>query len=246
MATQTALTIDQLKELAAAITQGIPTDLPADRAQALIGKKKELHERIRLALTSLQWPPILAPDRKFAPGVLDLVQALGGQFAAARLTTTPVGDTLPSQRDQGVIKFRTDWHWKSEEKERLSISPSVGTEVIYLTDLLEDSLGCTFETVEGVKSMQAILQSLPQVPNLRWVVSSTPTINRVLANHLQETGQYLLPTVYTWTTDTYQYPGEALNLLLVGFLVSGGVGVIRQHPQYGLGNIGLFVLGVPA
>lgn len=223
MKSQTALTTSQFKDLAAAIIQ-----------------------RVRLVLTPEGWPPVPNQIRTFAPGVLDKVKALGGQFSDARMTKVTGGETLASQRDRDVIKFRTDWHFQSAEKKRLSVSPSLGTEVIYLPDLAQGSLGCTYEQVEGQKYVWEIVSNLPQVEGVVWIVGNTPTINRILASHLQETGDYLLPDVYTWTVDTYKYQGEALDRLFVGSLLSDGVFVVRRHPALSHGDVGLFVLGVPA
>lgn len=185
--------------------------------------------------------------RQFTPGVLGRVRALGGQFAQARMTEVPGGETLESQRWDEVIKFWTDWHFNPEEAERLTVASSIGSEVIYLTDLVEGSLCCTYDKVDSDrKSVEEILASLPQVEGLRWIVGNMSTVNRVLANRLKETGEYLLPGVYTWTTDKYKrskYGG--LLGLLVGYFGSHGVLVNYLRPGYWLGDVGVFVLGVP-
>lgn len=173
--------------------------------------------------------------------ILDRVRKLGGQFAQARMTEVVGGETLVSQRDNDVIKFWTDWHFEPEEEARLTVGSSIASQVIYLPDLVEGSLNCTSIQVEGKKSVAEIIASLPEVAGLRWIVGNTPTINGVLANHLKETGVYLLLGRYTWTTDEY----DGLYLLFVGRFDTDGVGVLDLRPGYSDGNTGLFILGVP-
>jgi len=50
--TQTAqtITVGQVKELGGALLEGIPTQLPRDRAQSLIGDKERLHELMKFVL----------------------------------------------------------------------------------------------------------------------------------------------------------------------------------------------------
>lgn len=163
------------------------------------------------------------------------------------MTTVPGGETLESQRDR-VIKFWSDWHWKLEEAKRLTVGPSIPSQVIYLQDLVEDSLGCTYDKTEEEerRNVQEILDSLPRVQGLRWILGNVPTVNRVLANHLRETGVYLLPAVFTLTTDTYEDLSVGLGRLLVGRFLSGrGVGVALLGPGGSRGIVGAFVLGVP-
>lgn len=186
--------------------------------------------------------------KEFASGeVLQQVRSLGGQFAGAMLTTVLGSETLVGQRNRQVIKFRTDWHWKKEERARLTVEPSIASQVVYLPNLVEGSLRSTYnQTEEGKRLCVAeILISLPKVAGLKWIVGNTPTILRVLANHLKETGKYLLPRVYTWTTDSYQYPEYGFSRLVAGCLVAGGVDVSRLKPDDWDGIVGVFVLGIP-
>ncbi len=185
--------------------------------------------------------------KKFASAdVLVRVRSLGGQFANAQVTDVPGGETLESQRDS-VIRFWTNWHWKPEEVERLQVEPSIASQVVYLPNLVEDSLGCTYDKVpeSGHKSVEEVIAELPKVSGLRWIVGNTPTFNRVLANHL-ETGEYLLRGVYTWTTDSYQSEEYGFGRLLAGDLGLDGVHVSDMGPGRSAGRVGLFVLGVPA
>lgn len=189
----------------------------------------------------------LAPFAHFRPEVLERVRALGGQFSGARLTAIPGGETLVSQRDTEVIKFQTAWPFLPEEAVRLSVAPSIGSEVVYLESLVEGSMRCTYnKVVKGQLSVQEVLDGLPQVEGLRWIVGNTPTVNRILANHLTETGKYLLPSAYTWTSDSYQSSLSGLCRLLVGYYNNHGVGVSTLWIESWLNGIGLFVLGVPA
>lgn len=257
--TRTAqLTYGEMKQLHATLIQGVPDDLAPERVRDHIGSGKgRLHEAMGLILRAnlsqvdltvlrafLQEHEVV---KRFQPGVLDEVQALGGQFARAQMTTILAGETLDSQRGNKVIKFWTDWRFQSDEKERLSIAPSVGSEVVYLPRLLEDSLGCTFDKVEKKRSsVQEILDTLPKVDGVRWIVGNAPTINRVLANHHAATGEYLLSGGYTWTTDIYQSPHSGQCRLFVGRFYLSGVGVFIHQSSFWDRFIGLFVLGVPA
>lgn len=238
MSTRTTL-ID--RRLLTIIEEGIPGDVPEMVIKHHLAHKDDLHA----ALAALIWAPM---PRKFNPGVLEAVLQHGGQFAQARMTPVPGGETLESQRRAQAIKFRTDWHFKPMGKgEELKIDPTLGTEVIYLPGLVEKSLRCTFDKVEGRNSVQDILDKLPKVEGLRWIVGNPPTILRVLANHLKvNPGQYLLPDVFTWTDGTYQSPEYGLRRLLVGCFGDRGVFVDGYRPDRGDGNFGLFVLGVPA
>lgn len=196
------------------------------------------------------WPIVPhMPIKEFRPGILDDVRALGGQFEGTHLTAVPGDETLELQRDDRVILFRTDWHFKlkPEDKWRLRVFPTIASQVIYLEDLVEGSLGCTYDKTEkeGIKAVQEILDSLPKVEGLKWIVGNTPTINRVLANHLKETGNHLLPGLYTWTTDTYESEEYGLSRLIAGGFSSDGVSVSRLSPGGSFGLVGLFVLGVP-
>ncbi|HEX7456394.1 MAG TPA: hypothetical protein VF303_02925 [Candidatus Nanoarchaeia archaeon] len=178
--------------------------------------------------------------------ILAKVLSFGDQFETARLTVIPGGETLESQRDNGVIGFRSNWHFNPEEIARLSVSPSIGSEVIYLADLIEGSLDCTYDKVDERDHVEAILDRLPKVEGLQWIVGNTTSINRVLANHLEETGVELLPTVYTRASDTYNHPTYGLRRLFVGRLCSRRVRVDYLPPSRSDGSVGLFVLGVPA
>lgn len=230
------------RRLVAAVLEGIP-ELPESVVKYHLAHLDDLHRAIAEMLL------VPMSSCAFKPGVLEAVRLLGGQYAEARLTQVPGNETLESQRRTQVIKFWTDWHFKSmKEGEELQISPSLGTEVVYLHNLVEGSLRCTFDRVEGKKCVEDILTQLPVVEGLRWVVGNSSTITRVLANHLRDTGQYLLPTwTWTWTTDTYKLsePG-GLHRLLVGDFGSFGVHVSNYPPGYWDDSFGLFVLGVPA
>lgn len=187
----------------------------------------------------------------FQEGVLDAVRSLGGQFEAARLTTVPGGDTLESQWDKRVIKFWNDWFFqKMKPEQKLTVEASIASEVIYLPNIIEGSLGCTYDKVEGgnKQSVEEILDSLPKVEGLRWIIGNVPTVNRILANHLQETDgkEYLLSGVWTWTTDTYESPDYGLLRLIAGSFRSGGVTVDLLRPFRSHDDVGVFVLGVPA
>lgn len=180
--------------------------------------------------------------------ILEQVRSLGGQFTGARFTAVPGGETLEEQRRRQVIKFWTDWHWKKEKRARLSVEPSIPSQVIYLSDLVEGSLRCTYDKTkeEGRLYVEEVLASLPGVAGLKWIVGNTPTVLRVLTNHLKETGVYLLPNVYTWTSDSYRDPEYTGFLrLLVGYLRAHGVDVNYLEPAHWLARVGLFVLGVP-
>jgi len=136
---------------------------------------------------------LVATTNRFIPGVLEQVWALGGQFESARLTVIPEGETLEVQKDTGVIKFRTDWHFNLNKDNKLTVEPSIGSEVIYLRSIADQSRRRTYDKVEGGRHcVQDILDFLPKVDDLLWIVGNTPTINRVLANHRVETGEYLL------------------------------------------------------
>src|SRR3989344_3602550 len=187
----------------------------------------------------------------FQPGVLDAVRACGGQFEAARLTTIPGGETLKSQRDGKIIKFWTDWHFKKlKSEEKLTVEPSIASEAIYLPNIVEGSLRCTYDRTEGQERLcvEDIIGSLPKVEGLRWIIGNTSSINRVLANHSQKTmGQeYLLRGVCTWTTDTFESPEYGRTLLIVGSYAPVGVDVSPLEPFVSMDDVGLFVLGVPA
>lgn len=251
------LTNGELKQLAITLLQGVPDDLAPERVRGHIGKGKgKLHEALRLVLQadlshvdmevmrSILEGALPVQVAHFQPEVLERVRALGGQFADAHLTTVAGGQTLLSQRDDKVIKFWTDWQFSSEETSRLSVAPSIGSEVVYHKNLVEGSFGCTYDKVEGRLSVQDILAGLPQVEGLRWIVGNAPTVNQVLTNHLQATGEYLLPA-YTWTSDSYQSPHYGLCRLLVGHFNHDGICVYSLGPDYWFINVGLFVLGVP-
>lgn len=185
----------------------------------------------------------------FQSGVLEVVRAFGGQFEAARLTTVPGGDLLESQRDDKIIKFWTGWHFETRKpEEKLTVEPSIASEVIYLPNLVEGSLGCTYDLVDGKTNVVGILALLPKVRGLRWIIGNVPTVNRVIANHLQVTEgkEYLLPRTYTWTTDTFESPEYGLRRLVAGRFLPFGVRVDGLRPFRSLGAVGVFALGVPA
>src|SRR3989344_5178014 len=204
-------------------------------------------------ITSLEAQQLLVEIRarvaNFQPGVLDVVRAFGGQFGTARLTTVPGGETLESQRDGKVIKFRTDWYFKGlEPGEKLTVTPSIASEVIYLSSVVDGSLGCTYEPMEGDKpNVQEVLDTLTKVEGLQWIVGNTPTVLRVLANHLQETDgrEYLLRGIYTWTTDAYESPSHGLERLIAGLFAPDGVLVSYLGPFESGDSVGVFALGVP-
>lgn len=240
------------RRLAALFFDGMPGNIPEETANRHLRNKAPFHRveeaLFRADLTKVDVEAVIrllqpgpASEIRFAPGVLDRVQALGGQFAQARMTEVPGGETLESQRRDEIIKFWTGWHFETEEVERLTVASSIGSEVVYLTDLVEGSLRFSYDKVDSDrKSVEEILASLPQVEGLRWIIGNTPTINRVLANHLRETGEYLLPGVCTWTTDEY-----GLRALLVGLFGSDGVVVDYLRPGFWYVGVGVFVLGVP-
>lgn len=245
------------RRLAAMLLEGAPADIPGEtikchlRNKALLHKAEEALLRADLtrvdleALTRLLRPELSNEVRRFAPGVFDSVCDLGGQFSKALMTTVPGGETLESQHRDRVIKFWDDWLFAQKKQEYLTVAPSVAGQVIYLPDLVEGSLRCSFDEVEeGRKSVEEIIASLPKVQGLRWTVGNMPTVNRVLANHLKETGEYLLPGVYTWTTDEYNSPTVGRCRLVVGVFRSFGVDVLFLPPVGRYGSVGLFVLGV--
>ncbi len=241
------------RRLASMLLEGIPGDIPEGTIRRHLGNKALFHRGLgallRADLTKVHLEAVIRllqeEMRQFAPGVLDRVRALGGQFAKARMTEVPDGETLESQRRDEVIKFWTDWHFDPTEARRLKVAPSIESQVIYLPDLVESSLNCNFDKAEeGRLSVQEILDSLPRVEGLRWIVGSASTVNRVLANHLKEKDEYLLPHVNTWTTDEYVSPGGR-HRLIVGDFSSVGVDVFSLRPGRWNDNIGLFVLGVP-
>ena len=214
-----------------------------------VDKLSQLLEGLRTGRLNID--QILGLVKTFQPEVLDAVRACGGQFESARLTTVPGGDLLESQRDNKVSKFRTDWHFKPLNKgAKLTVTPSIASEVIYLPKLVEGSLGCTYDKMDGGNkpTVTDILDSLPKVEGLRWIIGNTPTVNRVLANRLQKTdGQkYLLRGVYTWLTDTYESTEYGLRRLIVGSFDPHGVNVDSLRPFWSDDVVGVFALGVPA
>lgn len=247
MATRTTL-VD--RRLAVLVFEGIPGDILEETKNRHLRNKAPFHRveeaLLRADLTNIDLEAVIwllqsSQIRRFARGVLDRVRSLGGQFAQARMTEVLGDETLESQNRDKVVKFWTGWHFETEEVECLTVAPSIGSEVVYLTDLVEGSLRCSYDKVDsGGKSVEEILASLPQVEGLRWIVGNTPTINRVLANHLRETGEYLLPGVYTWTTDEW-----GLRRLIVGLFVSCGVYIDSLDPEDWRDYVGLFALGVP-
>ena len=129
------------------------------------------------------------------------------------------------------------------------MTPSIASEVIYLSSVVDGSLGCTYEPMEGDKpNVQEVLDTLPKVEGLQWIVGNTPTVLRVLANHLQETDgrEYLLRGIYTWTTDAYESPSHGLERLIAGLFAPDGVLVSYLGPFESGDSVGVFALGVPA
>lgn len=236
MNTRTPLVDRTLMEL---VIAGIPGDVPESVIKHHRTHSGDFHAAIQAAI----WAPL---PRTFKPGTLKAVQAQGGQFARARLTPVPGGEILESQRRNQTIRFRTDWHLRTDEVKKLEVEPSIGSEVIYLPNLVEGSLNCTYDKVEGRTCVQDVLGKLPNVEGVRWIVGNSSTVCLVLANHLKDTGQHLLPNVYTWTTDKYHWSIEGFGRLIVGCFGGSGVDVGRCPPGIGHGRIGLFVLGVPA
>lgn len=247
------------RRLATLVFEGIAGDIPEETIKRHSGNKAPFHRveeallradltRVDLgAVIRLLQPTELSNEiRRFAPGVLDAVRALGGQFAGARMTEVPGGETLGSQRRNDVIRFRTDLYFSKRRQMDLQLTSSQASQVIYLPNLVEGSLGCTFDkgNLELV-SVEELLGSLPKVEGLRWICGNAPTICRVLANHLKETtDEYLLKSVCTWTTEEYKYP-RGLFRLLVGFFDSRDVFVSLLGPERWPVDVGLFVLGVP-
>lgn len=239
------------------LIQAVPEDLPDEVIKAHLKQAALSHnlisELLRVNPGSVDKEAFMRAlagrdliIKRFAdPNILERVQALGGQFTQARMTEVPAGETLESLRRDYVIKFRTDWHFKQLDRgERLYITPSIGSQVVYLPNLVEGSLFCSFFTVDkDRKSVDEILASLPKVEGLTWIVGNTTTICRVLANHWNRTYEYLLPNTYTWTTDTWSRE-YALGNLYVGFF-DRVVCVSYCGPWGARGDLGLFVLGVP-
>lgn len=219
--------------------------LPAlrDLPQWLIDYHCEHRDALHSGMRKFLWAPL---PRRFETGVLEAVQGHGGQYAQARLTTIPGGETFDSQKNR-VIKFWTTWPFGAKERKCLTMEPSLSSEVIYLPKLVEGSLNCTYDEVEGRPCVRDICDRLPAVSGLRWIVGSPPpTVTRVLANHLKETGEHMLPDAYTWTDGIYQPDGGSLGRLIVGCFHDGGVFVDDCPPGLGLGRIGLLALGVPS
>lgn len=240
------------------VVQGIP-GLPEEVIERHLKHAALLHEaeaallradltKVDLeALVRLLQPELSNEIRLFVPGTLDRVHTLGGQFAKARITTVPGGETLESQQRDKVIDFSAGRYFPPNKgATRLTVAPSIAGQVVYLPGLVTDSLKCSFDKIEaGRLSVQEILDSLPKVEGLRWIIGNVPTVCRVLANHLKETDKYLLSGVYTWTTDKYGLARRLLRLL-VGLFVSYGVDVRGLKPGSWSVNVGLFALGVPS
>lgn len=230
------------------LVQGIP-ELPEEAIERHLKNAAPLHW-IEAAILRADLTKVNLDDlgrlliRRFAPGVLDSVRGLGDQFAKARMIEVPGGETLESQRRNKVIEFRTKWYFEARVQTHLRVTPSLASQVVYLPGLVEDSLYCPYDEIDKKK----ILASLPQVQGLRWIVGNAATVCRVLATHLKETGECLLPEVYTWTTDEFNSPRFGLSHLIVGDFDSYVVSVQSQEP-WGDGGwcgvLGLFVLGVP-
>lgn len=254
------------RRLVVHVAQAVPGDVPEEVIKAHLREAALSHRLIQELLRADPtlvdqksfsrvlrgeiWPIVPhMPIKEFRPGILDDVRALGGQFEGTHLTAVPGDETLELQRDDRVINFWTDWHFKlkPDDKWRLRVFPTIASQVIYLPSLVENSLGCTYDKTEeeGKKHVQEILDSLPRVEGLRWIVGSTPTVNRVLANHLKETGAYLLSGVYTWTTDTYEDTRDGLRRLVVGRFDSSGVRVDFLRSGESPDAVGVFALGVP-
>ncbi|MBI4059152.1 hypothetical protein HY404_02845 [Candidatus Microgenomates bacterium] len=239
--------------------QAVPGDVREEVIKGHLNNKARSHNLIRellgtdptkvnleLFAQALKGTNIPVAIREFASSdMLEQVKALGGQFGEAWMTEVPGGETFDQQRDR-VIKFWSSWHWEKKEKVRLTIEPSIASQVIYFPNLIEGSLGCTYDKIdeEGKLCADEIRDSLPHVAGLRWIVGNPPTVTRVLANHLQETGEYLLPNIYTWTNGKCQ-PQYGLRQLVVGGFHGGGVGVGSLRSGHWDDVVGLFVLGVP-
>ena len=184
---------------------------------------------------------------RFKPGVLDAVQQMGEQFAGAALTVIPGGETLESQRDNGVIRFWTRWHFDPDEDP--VIEPSIDSEVIYLPKVVPGTLRCSFDKTDADRlCVQEILDALPKVEGLQWIIGNAPTVNRVLASHLQQTQgrEYLLRGEYTWTTDTYDSRYYGPTHLLVGYFHEYGVECTFLRPFPCHDHAWVFPLAVPA
>lgn len=195
---------------------------------------------------------------QFAPGVLNAVRALGGQFAQARMTEVPGGETFESQYRDRITEFEHIRHNYGyvELFSELSIATSLASQVIYLPGLVKGSLDCTYGKFKGGwPSVEKVFDSLPKVEGLRWIVGNIPTIIRVMANHQKETGEYLLHHVYTWTAETAGFRLFFLKRDKPGYLIVGNLGCfagvdisIRSLDPADwslLSHVGLFVLGVP-
>lgn len=174
--------------------------------------------------------------KRFSSDVLDHVRAMGGQFACARLIEVLGGETK-SQLDHFVRIFDSD---------ELMKLASINSQVIYIPTLVEGSLGCTWN--EAVEKIIKNLNTRYSVEGLRWVMPSAPTVNRVLVAHFEQTGEYLLRNVYTWTIDEHKcfrrYGGPCM--LTIGFFRQRRVSVSHMAPGCWGHGVGLFVLGVPA
>lgn len=190
---------------------------------------------------------------RFQTGVLDRVAVLGRQFAGAQMTTVFPGETLGIQYDYSIVKFAHNVRFTDGEpdfrgpyeSEKATTQPTIGSEVVYLPDVVYGSLGCTFEEVKDKTSVQKVLNSLPKVEGLKWTVGNAASICRVLAD-LAKTGRHLLYTSYTWTTDTAVYQSPYKLRLVVGGHGENGVHIQARSPRESIGYVGLFVLGVPS
>lgn len=254
MDSRTTSTVD--RRLVEHVVRAVPGDVTQEVIKAHLDNGARSHNLIRQLLKTnpelVDFEAFLAVLKRgvkefTSPDVLEQIRALGGQFTDARLTTVPGGETFDDQRNRKVIKFWTDWHFKKEERPRLTVVPSIASQVIYLPNLVEGSLRCTYDKTDEVGRLcvAEVLASLPKVGGLRWIVGNAPTINRVLANHLKETGIYLLPSVWTWATDSYESLEYGLFRLIVGHFDDRGVDVHGMRPGGWLGYTGVFVLGVP-
>lgn len=184
-----------------------------------------------------------ARPKVFREGVLESVHALGDLARKAQMTNIPGGETLHSQSQAGLMKFKLgSWHFNLKPEETLETGTTVSGQVIYLLDTLRGSLGC------NRAGAAALVGQLPPVEGLRWTLGNAPTIVGILANHLKTTGSPLLCWEETWVEGYYQNLSQSVSLmpLSVGcFDPNDGVRVHNQDVDRGVSDLGVFVLGVP-
>lgn len=202
---------------------------------------------------------MLRPDHietiEFAKGVEGQVSA---KFPEALFTTIPAQDTTSSLEE---MLFKMELH-PGLEGELPLFRLAVASRAIYLPGPVNGYVE-TYNSEEEIDLRQLfmddtergnteqVLEGLDQIEGVRWEIPSTIILARILLNHLQDKGEYLLSREYVWTHDQMESNRHGLVRLVAGHFGQNNdsqtILPVRYLPNgaEGQSKAGVFIVGFP-